>query len=135
MNNQSPEEVVKEFINRINAQDNYSLENMMPEDFVFIDAQDRRMGKEDTDWAEYFRMFPDYKIHIEETLTKGNTVVILGSYSQTYAVEGQLIPENHYKGSAVWRANVKDGAIILWQVYTDYTRTYEIINRNKKESE
>ena len=67
-------------------------------------------------WDDYFVMFLDYMIHIDDILTKGNTVVALGSFSQTYPVKGELREENHYSVPAVWRAKVKKGFVSLWQI-------------------
>jgi ketosteroid isomerase-like protein len=130
----SPEDVVRAFIDLINAHDNREIFNLKSADFVFVDSGGDRYGRSQVDWGQYYQMFPDYTIRIEEIMTKGDTVVVLGSFSQTYAVNGELREENHYGAPAVWRAIVKRGLVSLWQVYTDHTKTWEIINKNKKNS-
>lgn len=134
MDNQSPEEVVMEFINRINAQDSKAISALQSTGFVFVDSGGSKYARADVNWDDYFLMFPDYVIHVEDILTKGNTVLVLGSFSQTYAVRGKLLKENFNSVPAVWRAEVSEGLISFWQVYTDHTRTWEIINRNKEEA-
>jgi len=129
---ESSEDVIREFVRRINAHDNDAIFALKSDDFVFVDSGGARHERSRMNWDDYFEMFPDYVIHIEGILTKGNTVVILGSFSQTYAVDGKLLEENYYSGPAVWRAVLKNGLISFWQVYTDHTKTWEIINRNKQ---
>jgi ketosteroid isomerase-like protein len=127
-----PKDIVQLFIERINAHQNQAIFDLKSDDFVFIDSGGKRHQKSQLNWDDYFVMFPDYTISVEMILTKGNTVVVLGSFSQTYAVKGELREENHYSVPAVWRAEVKEGLISIWQVYTDHTETWEIINRNKE---
>lgn len=129
------EKVARSFVDRINAHDNEAIFALKSEDFVFIDSGGARFERSRMNWDDYFRKFPDFTIRIEEVLTKGDTVVILGSFSQTYVVDGKLLKENHYTGPAVWRAEVKDDLVSRWQVYTDHTRTWEIINRYERRPE
>ena len=126
-----PIEVVREFINRINAQDSVGIFALKSSDFVFVDSTGGKFSKKEVDWEDYFAMFPDYAIRVDEVLVKGKTVVVLGSFSETYAVNGELREENYVTAPAVWKGVVEDGLISLWQVYTDHTRTWEGINRNK----
>jgi ketosteroid isomerase-like protein len=127
----NPEDIVREFINCINEHDNDAIFALSSPDFVFVDSGGSSYQRSQMEWNDYFKMFPDYTIHIEDILIKDSTVVILGSFSQTYAVDGKLPEENFNSVPAVWRAEVKDGLVSFWQVYTDHTRTWEIINRNK----
>ena len=66
-----------------------------------------------TAWAEYFRLFPDYRIEIEEMFSNGPSVTVTGFASGTYQ-QGETwhIP-------AAWKAHTVNGSVDLWQVYAD----------------
>ena len=72
-------------------------------------------------WEGYFRMFPDYEIHIESILEDKNLVAVFGRASGTYNGKRGLVPENRIEMPAAWKAVVENGKIRLWQVYTDWT--------------
>ena len=72
-------------------------------------------------WQEYFRMFPDYEIHVERLLADGALVAVFGSCSGTYNGKRGLVPENRIAMPVAWKAIVADGKIALWQVYADWT--------------
>jgi len=83
--------IVLEFIDAINEADIDKICNLMSDDHLFIDSQGYRVtGKNNMElgWIEYFKLFPDYKIEIEDTFEKSELVCLLG-----YAVySGQTDP-------------------------------------------
>jgi ketosteroid isomerase-like protein len=129
------EETVLSFVERINAHDNGAIFALKTDDFVFVDSGGSRFERSRMNWDDYFRMFPDYVIRVDEVLSRGDTVVILGSFSQTYTEDGLLREENRNTVPAAWRAEVRGGRVSFWQVYTDHTRTWAIINRSRDRSE
>jgi hypothetical protein len=79
-------------------------------------------------WKGYLEWFPDYTIAVEETFANGNTVAMFGTARGTYAVDGNLPPENHWELPAAWKGVVKDGQVSHWQVYADNQPVREIMS-------
>src|SRR5580765_7600699 len=91
---------VAAFVEAINAHDLAALASLMSDDHIFIDAFGETWQGRDNmrrAWKGYFSWFPDYNIAVEETFSNDTTVVMLGKASGTYAVEGELPPENHWE--------------------------------------
>jgi len=126
--------IVLAFIEAINRADVDKMYDLMATDHLFIDSQDHRMAGKDNmklGWIGYFDLFPDYKIEVNEILTKDSLICMFGYASATYK---NLINEensNFWRIPAAWRAIVEDGRIKLWQVYADNIIVMEIVNRNK----
>jgi SnoaL-like polyketide cyclase. len=125
--------VLLDFINAINRADVEVLYRLMPDDFLFIDAHDNHVvGRDDMrqSWTDYFAMFPDYKIEINETLEKDSLTCILGYASGTYKGLRDESNSNYWKLPAAWCAVVENGKVKHWQVYADNIIVMDIINKN-----
>jgi len=117
-----PKEIVRKFIEQINARNVDELCRLMSERHRFIDAlgavvegrEQMRLG-----WAGYFRMVPDYQISCEEIMEQGDVVAAFGIARGTYCPDGELLAENGWQVPAAWRAEVSDGLVSEWRVYTD----------------
>jgi ketosteroid isomerase-like protein len=126
--------IVLDFIDAINCSNVDKMYALMATDHLFIDSQDNKMSGKDNmrqAWIEYFDLFPDYKIEINEIFTRDSVICMFGYASGTYK---NLINEdnrNYWRIPAAWRAIVKDDLIRLWQVYADNIIVLDIINRNK----
>jgi hypothetical protein len=83
-------------------------------------------------WKEYFRMFPDFQIHVERLLADEAVVAVFGSTSGTYNGKRGLVPENRIGMPAAWKALVANGKIKLWQVYADWTEGCKTIEEDKR---
>ena len=70
-------------------------------------------------WAAYFALFPDYRITIREHLGLGQVVALFGTASGTLAEHGELPIRNRWTLPAAWRAVVREGRVVDWQVYAD----------------
>jgi ketosteroid isomerase-like protein len=130
-----PTGTVMAFVSAINAHDLEALVNLMSEDHVFIDAFGESWQGRSTmrrAWKGYLDWFPDYTIVVEETFVNGNTVMLLGKASGTYAVDGDLPPENHWELPAAWKGVVKDGQVSQWQVYADNQPVRDIMSANSE---
>ena len=130
------EKIANRFIKAINRHNIESIGELMSEDHTFVDSGgDIYKGNEQMrqGWADYFRMFPDYKIEAPEFVVSGDTVILLGRASGTYTTDGTLRQENHWEIPAAWKAVIVDEKIKLWQVFADNTPVAEIINKDKKE--
>jgi uncharacterized protein (TIGR02246 family) len=118
----SPNSIAQAFIRAINRHDTDALAELMSTEHCFIDSLGnavRGREKMQAGWAAYFMMVPDYQIAVEETYTGGPAVVMVGVAEGTYAPNGKLTPENHWKTPAVFRAQVEDGEVTEWRVYAD----------------
>jgi limonene-1,2-epoxide hydrolase len=125
--------VVKAFIAAINRRAPSEIFSLMTEDHTFIDSGGKvQSGRENmtAGWEGYFRMFPDYEIHIESILGDKALVAVFGSASGTYNGKRGLVPENRIEMPAAWKAVVENGKVKLWQVYTDWTEGSRIINED-----
>ena len=123
--------IVAAFVEAINAHDVAALADLMSDDHTFIDAFGETWQGRDNmrrAWKGYFAWFPDYTITIEETFSNDTTIVMLGKAAGTYAVEGQLPPENRWELPAAWKAVVMNGQIAHWQVYADNQPVRDIMS-------
>ena len=118
----SSEAVAQAFIRAINRQDVDGLVALMAPDHRFVDSLGNVVaGREKmrAGWSGYFKMVPDYSIAIEESLSDGGVVLMLGMAEGTYAPDGTMKPQNRWKTPAALRAQVEDGLVAEWRVYAD----------------
>jgi ketosteroid isomerase-like protein len=126
-------EVVRAFIEAINKGSVPDLSKLMADDHTFVDSSGGvTSGRETmaTGWSQYFRMFPDYKIEIQNLLQDGEIVAVFGSASGTFNGKRGLVPENRIEMPAAWRAIVEKDKIKRWQVYADWTQGCKIIDED-----
>lgn len=129
-----PIEIVNRFIQAINQQDVDQLLALTSSDHKLIDGGgDIYTGSEKLHetWSAYFQMFPDYKIVIEKSFSKGDSVGLYGTAEGTYAPDGNLDPTNHWKIPAAWLAVVSGDFVVTWQVYADNWPVHEIMSKYK----
>ena len=130
----NPAEVVAQaFVRAINRQDVDGLVALMAPEFRFVDSLGNAVeGREKmrVGWAAYFRMVPDYSIAVEESFSDGHVAMLLGVAEGTYAPDGVLKPENHWKTPAAIRAQVEDGLVTEWRVYADNEPIRERMRKN-----
>jgi len=122
MSTMSPADVVLRFVGRINAGDIGGIVNLMTDDHRFIDSLGIEIvGREKMrhGWEEYFRMVPDYRIEVRETLAEGDAVVLLGAARGTYTRDGTLRAQDAWVTPAAWCARIKGNRVAEWQVYAD----------------
>ena len=118
----NPTDTAREFVARINQHDLAGLIQLMTPDHRLIDPGGVVVtGREHVQaaWRGYFQMVPDYWIALDQTLTEGDTVVLIGRAGGTYAPDGRLSPARRWQVPAAWRAVVQGGAVAEWQVYAD----------------
>lgn len=120
------EGVAQGFLLAINHQDVERLAGLMTPDHRFIDSLGHVVKGRATvraEWEKYFAMVPNYSIAVDETLSSGPVVVMLGVAQGTLASECGTLPmpprENMWKIPAVFRAFVEDGKVAEWRVYAD----------------
>jgi hypothetical protein len=109
--------VALKFVEAINRGDSKALIKLQTEDFTLVDAEGGvfhgRSG-----WEDYFSAYPKYKIHVQKILTGGNGVAIIGKTTGS-----QVPPEIEEKETVLWTAEIRDGLVEEWRLYTDI-RTY-----------
>jgi ketosteroid isomerase-like protein len=120
--NGSAESVAQAFIRAINRQDVGGLVALMAPEHRFVDSLGNAVeGREKmrAGWASYFKMVPDYSIAVDETLSDGPVVLMLGVVEGTYTRDGELKVENRWKTPVAIRAQIEDGLVAEWRVYAD----------------
>jgi ketosteroid isomerase-like protein len=109
--------VTLEFVKCINNGNSEGLKALQTEDFTFIDmAGDVHRGRDG--WEDYFTSYPEYKIHVENLITSGNGVAIIGTTTGSH-----VEPEVEEKETILWTAEIRNGSIAEWRIYGD---VYEI---------
>ncbi|MGP8078789.1 MAG: nuclear transport factor 2 family protein [Thermoplasmata archaeon] len=126
-----PERVAIRFVNEINRHDVSALAALMAPDFRFVDSLGQEVrGPERmrTAWTAYFALFPDYQITIREHLRVGQVVALFGTATGTLVEKGELPHRNHWTLPAGWRAVVRDGRVVDWQIYADNTPVQKMLD-------
>ena len=123
---------VLEFIRAINEADVEKLYELMTENHTFVDSQNNKVIGRDAmkqAWIDFYKLFPDYNLVVNEVVTKNDLVIVTGIASGTYKnlrTEGK---DNSWVAPAAWKAIVQDGKIELWQIFCDMSKAYEIVKR------
>ena len=73
-------------------------------------------------WRGYFAMCPDYWIRADHVMTADDTVLSSGEAGGT--IDGEV-----WRTPAAWRAVIRDGCVVEWQVFADNKPVYEIPGR------
>lgn len=131
----SPRDLVIQFIEQINQQNVSALCMLMTEDHRFIDALGMKVeGREQMlhAWTGYFHLVPDYWISCDEIFEHQNVVAAFGTAGGTYSPNGELLKENMWQVPAAWRAEIADGLISEWRVYTDNEPIRQLMARSKR---
>jgi len=124
------------FVEAINNHDVDIIVELMADDHVFIDGQDNKhVGKEGMKegWDGYFVLFPDYRIEITDIVDNDPSFGLFGYAEGAYKGIKNESKSNFWRTPASWKAIVKDGMILHWQVYCDYSKLFKIIDQNKQE--
>jgi ketosteroid isomerase-like protein len=110
-------DLARAFVEAINRGDVDGLTGLMTERHRFTDSLGNVVTGRETmreGWRGYFRMVPDYRLEIAETLADDAVVVMLGVAGGTYAPAGE-----RWTTPSVVRARVEDGLVAEWQVFAD----------------
>jgi len=124
--------IVGKYVDAVNNHDIEAINELMSDDFLFIDSSGNRLegkGNMLQAWEKYFTFFPDYSMLIEEVFTRNDTFILIGSAKGTYCPYGNFDPADNWEVPAVWKVEFKNDQISLWQVYADNTLVFQVINR------
>jgi ketosteroid isomerase-like protein len=67
-------------------------------------------------WDGYATAFPDYVIYPDRIVYRGDDVLVLGSTTGSHL---GLPDEQERQLKLIWRATVRDGLLVLWQIMAD----------------
>ena len=118
----APLDVVRTFVDRINARDVDGLATLMTDDHRFVDSLGTVIAGRDSmraGWAAYFAMVPDYTLEPAEWFADGDVVLLVGTADGTYSPDGVGGPDRRWQTPVACRAVVRDDRVAEWQVYAD----------------
>jgi ketosteroid isomerase-like protein len=121
-----PEDVALLYVDRINEGNLEGLLELMPEDYAFVDVDgtiERGRDLMRKGWSEYFKEFPDYKIHLSRVIPLGDVVVLIGRTAGS-----QIPPGVEAEETVIWTAWVRDGLVKEWRiVYADTEKARRLV--------
>lgn len=126
-------EIIWSFVKAINGLDIDKITDLMSEDHVFIQGSgNSHMGKEGikNGGQSCYQMFPDYVIEITDVIAHKSIFGLFGFVSGTCTNNKNKSDSNFLKTTTTWEAVVQDKKNKHWQVFCDYTRLMEILNKN-----
>jgi ketosteroid isomerase-like protein len=121
------DEILKRWLMAINGHDVSTLMALMAADHVFVDSLGNRVNgakSMEAGWRGYFEMCPDYWIRSDHALADGETLLVAGEAGGT--IDGEA-----WRTPAAWKAVVRDGRVVEWQVFADNKPVYEILKRRQ----
>jgi ketosteroid isomerase-like protein len=121
------EEIVKKWLAAINSHDVAALASLMAADHLFIDSLGNRVQgakSMEAGWRGYFAMCPDYWIRVDHSMADNQTVLAVGE-------AGGTIRGASWRTPAAWKAAIRDGKVLEWQVFADNKPVYEILAKPK----
>lgn len=124
------EATVREFIARINSHDVEGIITLCAHAHRFVDGLGQVLTGYDqlrVAWSGYFNLFPDYQIDIESLAVDREVVLAAGSASATAAAGTPTA--QRWRIPAAWRAEVRGGLLVLWQVYADNKPVFDLLER------
>ena len=110
--------VALSFVDSINSGDLEGIASLTARRYKFTDSAGRVYvfdGEEAVkqSWNEYLSAYPEYKIHVQQVLTSGKGVAILGRTS------GSHVPPEIERGELVlWVAEFEKGFVSEWRIYS-----------------
>lgn len=113
MDDFSPSSIVLRFVECVNEGDLEGIALLISEGVKFTDIRGR-VYREKGFMAGYLAEFPNYKIHVHHALQGGNGVAIIGKTTGSH-----VPPEIEEKETLVWTAEIQDGLISEWRIYSD----------------
>jgi ketosteroid isomerase-like protein len=121
------EDVVRAFVEAINARDVDRIVALAAEDHQFVDAHGAVVAAEGlrSAWTGYFQFMPRYGIEVETILCDGETAAVFGS--AWGSLGGDDAAERAWRRPSAWRACVENGRVKLWQVYVDTKAVFDLL--------
>jgi hypothetical protein len=108
------------FVERINRADLDGLAALMTEDHRFVDLTgDVEQGRDHMrdGWADYFRICPEYMIHIARISVQGSIVALQGRTTGSHL--GLARADEFRDEPVIWLASVRDDLVAEWCLIAD----------------
>jgi len=108
-----PSEVLKRWPAAINGHDVAALTALMAPNHVFVDSLGNRVDgarSMEAGWRGYFAMCPDYWIRLDHVMAEGGTLLAAGE-------AGGTIDGESWRTPAAWKAVIRGGSVLEWQVF------------------
>jgi len=121
-------EIFKQWLAAINSHDVIALTTLMAADHVFVDSLGNRVHgarSMEAGWRGYFAMCPDFWIRGDHMMAADDTVLVAGE-------AGGTIDGESWRTPAAWKAVIRDGSVVEWQVFADNKPVYEIEGRRQR---
>ena len=121
-----PEEIFTQFVAAINRHDVQALATLMADEHIFTDSLGCRVegaASMQAGWRGYFAMCPDYWIRTDNVIADGSVVLAVGE-------AGGSINGVVWQTPSAWKAVIREGKMMEWQVFADNKPVYEILKRN-----
>ncbi len=121
-----PKEAFMQFVAAINRHDVQALTAQMAAEHIFIDSLGHRVegaAVMQAGWRGYFAMCPDYWIRTDNVMAEESVVLAVGE-------AGGSINGVAWQTPAAWKAVIREGKMMEWQVFADNKPVYEILKRN-----
>jgi ketosteroid isomerase-like protein len=113
MEDLSPRSIVTRVIEYVNQGDLEGMASLVSEEVVFTDISGA-VYQEKGFMENYLADYPAYKIHVQLVLVGGDGVALIGKTSGSH-----VPPEIEEQETVLWTAEVRDGLITEWRIYTD----------------
>jgi len=107
------------FVDAINRGDVDRLVSLMSPDHRLQVLQEPPVAGREANreaWYGYVTAFPDYVIYPDRIVHRGDDVLVLGSTTGSHL---GLPDEQERQLKLIWRATVRDGLLVLWQIMAD----------------
>jgi len=121
-------QILEQWLAAINSHNLVALTTLMAPDHVFVDSLGNRVlgaSSMQAGWRAYFAMCPDYWIRADHIMAAGDAVLVAGEAGGT--IDGQS-----WSTPAAWKAVVRAGSVVEWQVFADNKPVYEILLRRRQ---
>jgi len=119
----NPAETFTQFVAAINRHDLDAIAALLGPDHLFVDSLGHRFqgaARMREGWRVYFAMCPDYRIQIDKSIARDDTVLAVGE-------AGGTIDNIPWRIPAAWEAEIRGGAVLEWRVFADNKPVYEIL--------
>lgn len=121
-------EIFQRWLTAINSHDLIALTSLMAADHVFVDSLGNRVhgsSSMEAGWRGYFALCPDYWIRADHLLAADDMVLAAGE-------AGGTIHAKSWRTPAAWKAVIRDGHVLEWQVFADNKPVYEILSKRQQ---
>ena len=125
-------EVIEAFVAAVNSGRPEKIVGAMDPEAVFIDSLGARIAGRAAlldGWRFYLRLFPDYRVEIEEMLVEERSALLHGWAGGSLHRAGQKVENGGWRIPAAWRAVTDSRRVTVWQVFADNSPVAALLNK------